>query len=70
MSGSPSSRYRLVGTRRDGTSATVLGRMTLAEAMKARDAIETAGIFASVRVVTDFTVPPVKPLAPPGDPDG
>jgi hypothetical protein len=46
----PSLSYRLVGTREDGTRATVLGAMTLREAQRAREAIEMAGIFAHVEI--------------------
>lgn len=46
-------RYRLIGTRHDGSPATVLGSMTLAEAQRAREAIEKAEIFAAVEVAVD-----------------
>ena len=42
--------YRLLGIRKDGTRATVLGRMTWDEAKRAQEAIEKAEIFDSIRV--------------------
>jgi hypothetical protein len=42
--------YRLLGIHKDGTRATVLGRMTWDEAKRAKEAIAEAGIFASVRI--------------------
>jgi len=48
--------FRLLGIRWDGSRAVVLGRMTLDEAKRARDAISEAGIFASVRVEQESSV--------------
>jgi hypothetical protein len=42
--------YRLLGIRQDGSRATVLGRMTWDEAKRAKQAIEDAQIFATVRI--------------------
>ena len=46
-------KYRLIGTRADGTRATVLAAMKLEEAQRARDAIAEARIFASVEIAMD-----------------
>lgn len=46
-------RYRLMGIRHDHSQAPVLGFMTWDEAVRAREAIDQIGIFASVHVSLD-----------------
>lgn len=49
----PYARYRLVCTRSDGSVVTVLGAMTLDEAMSAQVAVSNAHIFDKVDIALD-----------------